>query len=175
VDKINLKTGMIPNASKLLAAVLPTQIDTDILKPYEDMLPKDGIIDANNAVKYATAALEAVSIAKLYARVCRAFFLAARKECQKQEAIIYFDAENILEKQGFFAGKDDKAKKVTDGTRGVLVDSSESVLAAKDLRNSWEVLADYFDNSMFDFKDRHNWYKSIFEKDVQTGDNITGE
>ena len=166
---IDLKAGMIAWAGAFLEKVPPTKVDVEILSKYDSMLPKDGIIDAFNAGKYATKALEAMSIAKLYAKVCKAFYLAAKKNVQKQEAMVYYDAEKRLEEMGQPKGR---GGMYTDTAKKMLVDQSDEVQGAKDVRNSWEVLASYFETSMFEYKDRHYWFKTIFEKDVRTGDTI---
>lgn len=168
---INLKVSMIPQARSLLSTVLPEMIDTDILKPYQDILPKNGLIDVFNAIKYASVALEAMAISKLYSKVCKAFALAAESEAKKQKALVYFDAESRLTNMGQSGGK---GGSFTDSAKKAAVDCAEEVLKAKDIRDSWTVLADYFETSTYEFKDRHMFLKLIFEKDLKTGENIEG-
>jgi hypothetical protein len=161
IKKIEVRASFIAHAAKLLEKVTPDMIDTDVAKPYEEALPDSGIVDCLTATKYASECLKAMSVCKLYSKVCQAMFLAARKETQRQEALAFFAAETELKKG---------EAKVTDTLKKSFVDMAEGVQKAKDIRNSWETLKDYFEAGLFEFKLRHEWYREIFKKDMSTGD-----
>ena len=158
VKKIKLQASYIAYASRLLDKILPEMIDTDVVKT--EKIPDSGIVDCLTATKYAADCLEAMSVSKLYSKVCQAFFLASRKNVQREEALAFFAAGEELKKS---------EAKVTDTLKQSFVDSSESVQKAKDVRNSWETLKDYFEAGLFEMKLRHEWYREIFRKDMSTG------
>ena len=161
MKKVPLKAVMIAHASALMGNVTPDMVDTEILQPFEHLIPDSGLLDAFNAQKIAVQVMEAMSVSKLYSKVCKAFFLAGRKEVQRQEALKFFEADEELKKGEL---------KVTDSLKKAYVDKHEDVLKAKDVRNSWECLMDYFETSMYGFRDQLTWLRSIVKEDLGTGD-----
>lgn len=161
VKKIELRASFIAHASKLLEKVTPDMIDTAVTKKFDETLPESGIVDGLTASKYVEECLQAMSICKLYSKVCQAFFLAARKEVQRQEALSFFASNDELGKGG---------AKVTDTLKKSFVDMADPVQHAKDIRNSWDVLKDFFESSLYEYKARQEWYREIFKKDMNTGD-----
>lgn len=161
VKKIELRASFIAHASKLLDKVTPDMIDTDVTKKFDETVPSSGIVDGLTAAKYVEECLQAMSVCKLYSKVCQAFFFAARKEVQRQEALAFFASTEELKKG---------EAKITDTLKQSFVDMSEAVQKAKDVRNSWDVLKDYFESSLYEYKARQEWYREIFKKDINTGD-----
>lgn len=162
VKKVEVKASFISYASQLIEKITPDMIDTEILKPFENLVPDSGIVDCFSAGKYAEECLKAMSLCKLYAKVCQSFAIASSNKTKKLKALAFFAADGCLQQSGV---------KVTDKSKEASVDTDPLVVASRDVRGSWEVLTEYFENSLDEYRTKHVWYKEIFKKDMNSGDN----
>ena len=165
---VQLKATFIAHANQLMEKITPDMVDCNILDQYEGIMPRSGVVDMFNANQIAMRLLEAQSTCKLYGKVCKSFFLAARLRVQKVEAMKLFEAQEKLSET------DDKGKvkRPTDTVKNAYVDMAEETQKAKDIRNSWETLSEFFEVSVFEYKEKISWLKLIAERDMSTGDNI---
>ena len=154
-----LKTWMIPRAAELIEKkeISPSDVALEQFDKWKDEIPNNGIIDDMNAPLMAARCAELVDVALVYSQVCDAFSKACRTRRKSAKAIAF------LERSVLYLSDENRKIKVTDESKKAYVDIDPGAIKCQDMEDSWQTLANYFEELHDDYRDRHIWYRKIME------------
>lgn len=170
---MQLTVDMIASVSEYFEIIKPENVDLEPFKSFEaKSLSVGNVLDRHQIEAFANDSKKTLTKCKNYASVVYAFYKEARRRAEKAEAkFALTEVEDLWsKKQAEYIAKDSnyKHKAMTESVRDSFKALDPVIEQARILEIKWDALHKWFEDTLRDLENSHNWYKKIF--DVITGE-----
>lgn len=170
---VELTVDMIASMVELFDIINPENVDLEPFKGFETKsLSIGNVLDRHQIEAFANDSKKILTRCKNYASVVYAFYKEAKRRTEKIEAKFSLtEVEDLWsKKQAEYASKDTnyKHKAMTESVRDSFKALDPNIEKIRILELKWDALHKWFEDTMRDLENSHNWYKKQF--DVITGE-----